>query len=219
MKHILTISGACGAGKNTFLDGLLVFNHCFLLDDLNEMANSMRNGVCSNIVIRELVSHTTRKPKQGEVNGYKHYFVDPATFELIKKVEIAEYAGDWYCLAESELKRIKDGEWGAVIVGQYGLDCIRQFVAKHSDEYDLVSVFLTIDENMSEQRMVKRNEEDDSVKRRLAHQATFKEYYPRDPDKYDLIMPSYDDDDYVRNIFAVQYIMEKRSNLIKEFAC
>jgi guanylate kinase len=55
------------------------------------------------------VSATTRKPREGEVNGVDYHFLSPADFERRvaagEFVEHAEYAGNRYGTLKSELKR------------------------------------------------------------------------------------------------------------------
>jgi len=55
------------------------------------------------------VSATTRKPREGEVNGVDYHFLSPEDFERRvaagEFVEHAEYAGNRYGTLKSELKR------------------------------------------------------------------------------------------------------------------
>lgn len=209
MKHILTITGASGAGKDTLLDGLRVLNHCKSPESVNSLAATCWNSTSSNIKIHELVSHTTRKPRAGETAGVDYYFVDLPTFDIIEKVEETEYAGNHYCLSTEELHNLKDGEWGAVIVDQHGVQCIQDFVDMHRDEFTLTTVFLHVNEQVSKQRMTARGDSAESIERRLKQQAERDEYYPHDPDAYSLILMSLDDKWYLRNVFEVQKILER----------
>jgi len=74
----LVVSGPSGAGKTTMLRRVL---------ERDER-------------LQFSVSHTTRKPRPGEVDGEDYYFVDPAAFrELIEAnafLEWAEYQGNLY---------------------------------------------------------------------------------------------------------------------------
>ena len=210
MKHILTITGASGAGKDTLLDGLRVLNHCKSPESVNSLAATCCNSTSSNIKIRELVSHTTRKPRAGETDGIDYYFVDLSTFDTIDKVEETEYAGNHYCLSAGELHDLKDGEWGAVIVDQHGVQCVQEFVDAHRDEFTLTKVFLHVNEEVSKRRMAARGDSVESIERRLRQQAERDEYYPHDPDAYSLILMSLDDEWYLRNVLEVQKILERK---------
>lgn len=56
------------------------------------------------IGMEELVSHTTRTPRTGEVNGKAYHFVDERTFALVDKVEESVYAGNRYGVSKDEVK-------------------------------------------------------------------------------------------------------------------
>ena len=71
--HLFIIAAASGAGKTTLVKALL---------------NKDKD-------LQASVSHTTRKPRPGEVNGADYHFVDEATFlDLKKKGEFLESAGE-----------------------------------------------------------------------------------------------------------------------------
>ena len=66
--------------------------------------------------MKELVSHTTRLPRPGEVQGVSYHFVDEVTFQQTKKVEASAYAGNWYGVSEKEVEdKTKLGDVFAVI--------------------------------------------------------------------------------------------------------
>ncbi len=68
---VFVISSPTGAGKTT----------------LCEIIQKRRNDV------ERVITHTTRKPREGEKNGVDYYFVDRETFEeMIKRGEFVEYA-------------------------------------------------------------------------------------------------------------------------------
>lgn len=66
--------------------------------------------------MKELVSHTTRLPRKGEVQGVSYHFVDEITFQQTKKVEASAYSGNWYGVSEKEVEeKTKLGDVFAVI--------------------------------------------------------------------------------------------------------
>ena len=88
---ILVITGPSGVGKGTLIKGLL-----------------------ERIPGLELaVSATTRKPRDGEVNGVDYHYLSGDDFERRvaagEFVEHAEYAGNRYGTLESELRRPAKG--------------------------------------------------------------------------------------------------------------
>lgn len=77
-KKLFVLSGSSGVGKGTVLKGFLDKNPNFMLS----------------------ISCTTRKPRQGEVDGVNYFFISKEDFknciENDKFLEWAEFAGNFY---------------------------------------------------------------------------------------------------------------------------
>lgn len=78
-KYTVVISGPSGVGKGTLIKRLLEnYPGTFALS----------------------VSHTTRKPREGEENGWAYYFIYPAEFQQMKTedafMEFTTFAGNHY---------------------------------------------------------------------------------------------------------------------------
>jgi guanylate kinase len=67
--ELFILSAPSGAGKTTLIQTLL--------------ARADRSGVRGLASLAFSVSHTTRQPRQGEVNGKDYHFVDHATFQAM----------------------------------------------------------------------------------------------------------------------------------------
>ncbi len=81
-KPILTlIVGASGSGKTS------------LGQQLKEMG------------INELISHTTREIRQGEIDGQTYYYITKEEFDKLDKLEQTCYSGNYYCLSRDEVER------------------------------------------------------------------------------------------------------------------
>lgn len=174
-KLIVTVTGASAAGKDTLVDSILCLTNPDKTPNegtLPAYCKSHLPAVACNAI--ELISHTTRSPRAGEINGVDYYFVDRAELEDLAKVEYTEYAGNQYSLAVAELERIKD--IGLVIVDKHGVSCIEEFVNNHSDEYALFTIFLACTEDIARQRMLSRGDSAESVERRLAQHRERNEY-------------------------------------------
>lgn len=167
MKTIITITGASGAGKTTLCHALL--------PKLNAV---------------ELISHTTRKPRSGEAEGVTYHYVSKEVFDSLAKIESTEYAGNCYCLAEEALSAIPNEGVGIIVVDQHGVQCLAEYCAKHSTEYDLFPIFLQIQEDCSYARMSFRGDNPESIKRRLEQQHEKHEYTPIHPEIYKLVLAS-----------------------------
>ena len=94
---LLILSSPSGAGKTTLTK--------YLLDELPDYTFS--------------VSHTTRKPRAGEVDGVHYHFVDRASFEAIRAsggfAEWAEVHGNLYGTSLAEIDRARaQGKHGIV---------------------------------------------------------------------------------------------------------
>ncbi len=72
-----------------------------------------------NPSVRRVVTHTTRKPRDGEKDGVDYHFVDREEFEAgIKKGEFVEYAivhGHYYGTSKVELERILKSGYDAIL--------------------------------------------------------------------------------------------------------
>lgn len=75
-------------------------------------------------VWEECISHTTRKMRDGEVNGKTYYFVDREDFEDLYSnghlVERVEYHGNFYGVSKAEIERILNSKEHAFVILEYG---------------------------------------------------------------------------------------------------
>ena len=92
-KKLFVISGSSGVGKGTVLKGFLSKNPNFMLS----------------------ISCTTRKPRQGEVDGVNYFFISKEEFQNCidnnKFLEWAEFAGNFYGTKKKYIKQcLEDGK-------------------------------------------------------------------------------------------------------------
>ncbi|HBF06691.1 MAG: guanylate kinase [Pseudomonadota bacterium] len=92
MSHLWVLSAASGTGKTSLVKALLA----------------------QDKHVQVAVSHTTRKPREGEINGVDYNFVTKEEFEaLIQHEQFVEYAevfGNYYGTSKAEVeKRIQSG--------------------------------------------------------------------------------------------------------------
>lgn len=119
------ISAASGAGKTTLVSAVLE-----QLDDLEVS-----------------VSHTTRAPREGEVDGVNYHFVDKDTFEaMVEDSEFIEYAtvfGNMYGTSRQHIQEqllkgkdvILEIDWqGARQIRQLMADCRSVYIVPPSTE-------------------------------------------------------------------------------------
>ena len=144
---LIVVSAPSGTGKSTILQ-------C-VVEGLKE--------------IRLSVSHTTRPPRQGEVDGVHYYFTDRARFqEMIAAGELLEWAevyGHWYGTSRAEYEHAElDGYDLITDLDVQGAAQVRQKIP------DAVTVFiLPPSYEVLQQRLRGRAKDDEAVvKRRLA---------------------------------------------------
>lgn len=80
-KKILLLVGPSASGKST-------------------LGNFLKN----DLKIPEIISHTTRKKREGEIDGIDYYFVSPEHFSKISKIENTTYAGNQYGISKEEIE-------------------------------------------------------------------------------------------------------------------
>ena len=107
------------------------------------------------------VSHTTRPPREGEVNGVDYYFVSDYKFiEMIgqdKFAEWQEFNGWKYGLFKPEFERCD-----VMILNAEAVDLLEP---EYRDR--LFVIYIDVDERVRRERLVSRNDKDDSIDRRI----------------------------------------------------
>lgn len=122
------------------------------------------------------VSHTTRPPRVGEVDGQDYHFVTEEEFLSIidqgDMVEYQQFIGWYYGMAK--------WEWDKADVIILNADALEQLAPEIRKECTVI--YLDIPLEVREQRMLERNDTDDNYKRRL--QADEEQY--KDFNNYDI---------------------------------
>lgn len=126
------------------------------------------SGKTSNIrqvMSNEVVSFTTRPPREGEVDGFDYVFttveeVDrlEASGELVERVS---YAGNSYGISKDELYGKLATEDAFVVVDYHGFQQVRELY----DNY--VSIFFSIDTDDARNRMLERGDKPEVIEGRL----------------------------------------------------
>ena len=107
---ILTLTGPSGSGKTTIL-----------------------NELCSEYPFKAVVTHTTRDPRRGEVNGVNYHFVTKEVFAKLWEdghlIESVEFNGNSYGVSFGEIEKIskQDGKIPVLIVEPGGLRQIKKY--------------------------------------------------------------------------------------------
>lgn len=152
MSKIIIITGPSGVGKGT------IENELFKINELNLSLSC---------------SVTTRKKRDGEVQGEHYYFIDKEDFiNKINNDEFLEYSkhfDNYYGTLKSEVnKLLENGKNVIVEVDTIGaINIINKL--KDKKENNLISIFIKPPNlGVLEERIRKRNSEnDESIKKRL----------------------------------------------------
>mgnify|MGYP001161904937 CR=1 FL=1 len=141
MKKIFILVGPSGSGKTT----------------LGEYLKSKG--------IPELVSHTTRKKRKGEIDGVTYYFISKKEFDALEKIEYSEYDGNFYCLSKKEVeeKLLKFNSVFAIT----DIHGVQQIKKHYPNEGVAIFIETTIDERVD--RMKKRGDSKENIASRVAH--------------------------------------------------
>jgi guanylate kinase len=172
-KLIITITGPSGSGKSTIVKNVI---------------EKIQN-ICPNIKIKELISHTTRQPRNNEVNGIDYYFICMDEFLRINYVETSFYSGNRYGLSENELS--SDFDIGIVVVDKQGKEAIREF-CKNNDIL-CKSLFVKAIPEDCVKRMKERNDSSDKIIERLVNAIKNDEFSMTNRNWL------FDFDDYIKN--------------------
>ncbi|MBQ9681821.1 MAG: guanylate kinase [Neisseriaceae bacterium] len=138
--NVFVVSAASGTGKTSLTAALAAVNDC----------------------VQVAVSHTTRKPREGEINGVHYHFVDTATFEqMIGDGAFIEHAfvhGNYYGTSANEVEKIRNQGTDVILeIDVQGAEQVRRQMP------DAVSVFIlppTMD--ALRQRLLARGTEDEA---------------------------------------------------------
>ncbi|MEE1011399.1 MAG: guanylate kinase [Acutalibacteraceae bacterium] len=175
---LITFSGPSGSGKDTVLNKLITKR-----DDT-----------------RISISMTTRKPREGEIDGVHYYFVDRDFFE--KKIEsdgvleYAEYAGNLYGTPKDPVYEMINA--GKVVI----LEIEVQGAEKIKQKYpEVVSVFLMPPSlRVLEERLRGRNTDDEET---INHRLVIAREEIRKASDYDYIVVNDDIDNAVEKFSGI----------------
>ena len=115
--------------------------------------------------IAELVSHTTRSPRAGEVDGEHYNFVGNDTFNKDEMIEYTEYNGYFYGLHEQEVsQKLREHTYVYAAVDRAGA---RQFKEKFGKI--VVTIFIYAPRHLLPKRMRERGDSEEIILDRLKY--------------------------------------------------
>lgn len=115
--------------------------------------------------IPELVSHTTRLMRPGEVQGKTYYFVKFEDFEQIEMIEQTKYNHHLYGTSKKEVERVLSSSGSAfAIVDRHGIE---QYKAIYGDL--VKAIYVWVPAELAIERMIQRGDDEDSIVGRIRH--------------------------------------------------
>lgn len=146
-KRIYILLGPSGAGKTTL------------------------GGYLKELGIPELVSHTTRPMREGEIDGVSYHFITREEFDAIEKAEFTDYGGSAYCLSKKEIEdKLKDND---IVFAITDINGVKQLKEKYPE---VKVIFITIPLEEMEIRMRARKDAEENIQKRLRNAIENKEH-------------------------------------------
>lgn len=139
MKPIFVVVGPSGSGKTTL---------------------TRESG------LKELVSHTTRERRKGEVEGVDYYFVTDKEFDRIPMVEVVAYNGNRYGSSKEEFDKAD-----VVVAEPHGAGQLKKYCSDIGRKCYIIGVICE-DSKTYRERMEKRGDTEEKIKQRLENDAT-----------------------------------------------
>lgn len=126
-------------------------------------SGSGKTSIANSLPYPRVVTHTTREPRQGEINGKDYYFVEEDEFFKIPKIEYAPYNGNYYGVSEKAIyNALDENDVIVVIVEIEGLRSLQKIFG------DIVHfIHITCPAEVQYKRMVERGDSKEDIKERM----------------------------------------------------
>ena len=181
------LSSQMGTNKLPKVDFVILRSNSSMVSAADEIIRSLKpvvicgpSGVGKSTIINKLmcevpsvfgfsVSHTTRKPREGEVDGVNYHFITRDEFMLEKQrgefIETAEFSGNMYATSKMAIKDVQDKK--QVCILDLEMKGVKQI--KETKEIDPLYVFIrppSIDD-LERRLKGRKTETEESLQKRL----------------------------------------------------
>ena len=171
---ILGFVGPSGSGKTVLVKALEAFYKAkaigmvpngyedIIVEAVTANLNKPVKPIGDKTVTKEVISHTTRAPRAGEINGIHYHFVNLDEFQKLKRYEETIYNGEHYGLTVNAVEEVlRFSELAIAVVDQRGISNIRKITP------DVRSVFIKTNLRVMEEHMNARGDSKESIAKRL----------------------------------------------------
>jgi len=126
----------------------------------------------------EIVSHTTRPMRPGEIDGKHYHFVDKNTFELMLKqdafIEHQQVYGHYYGVSKQAVEKVvSQNKHGIVIIYPEAL----HFFEDYCKRYRCLKIFVDAPDIILKERLLKRGKNIKERWQKIAYERSFKPLY------------------------------------------
>lgn len=130
----------------------------------------------SEFGIPKVITYTTRKQRNHEVDGKDYNFVDNLTFDNLEKIEETVYSGNRYCTAKKNVIALLE-QFPIIysVVTLSGFNAYKRFFGDN-----VISFFIETDEEICVQRMLERGDKISDINDRVKHYFGTGEFKERD---------------------------------------
>lgn len=150
-KTIFCLIGPSGSGKSTIAQEL------------------------AKIGIPEVISHTTRQPREGEINGIHYHFVSVDEFDNIEKLEFAIYGNNKYGTSKKEVE--SKFTISNKIICVIEINGFKQLKENYSNNANIVGIYIKTDIETMRERMITRKDSPESIEARINNAIKINEFH------------------------------------------
>lgn len=115
--------------------------------------------------IPEVVSHTTRPMRVGEIDGVDYNFVTLSEFEKLEKIESSTYAGNHYCVSKSEIEDKLRGNFDVFII----TDLPGAMKIREAYPTLVKIIYVSIEKDEMIERMKRRGDSEAEIEKRIKY--------------------------------------------------
>lgn len=162
MKRLYCIIGPSGSGKSTYV-----------------------HDAVKNMGYGEIISTTTRLPRQNERDGIDYHFVSEDVFFSLNMVQRDEYAHHYYGTAQKDIDNaFKNSSYAFMVVTYEGAIDFKKIFKERELDIEVITIFIYTPLDILKERMIKRGDDYEKIMQRINNIENRKEYDNKEKTDY-----------------------------------